>query len=54
MLRYTIKFAVGPIKMAKFLTIKAVKPVWTKQLTRLPCHVVYVKFQFMYTTKIHP
>ncbi len=27
------------------------KPVWAKQLTRLPCLVVYVKFQFVYTTK---
>ncbi len=26
-------------------------PVWAKQLTRLPCLVVYVKFQFVYTTK---
>ncbi len=30
---------------------KAAKPVWAKQLTRLPCLVVYVKFQFVYTTK---
>ncbi len=30
---------------------KAAKPVWAKQLTRLPCLVVYVKFQFAYTTK---
>ncbi len=30
---------------------KAAKPAWAKQLTRLPCLVVYVKFQFMYTTK---
>ncbi len=30
---------------------KAAKPVWAKQLTRLPCFVVYVKFQFVYTTK---
>ncbi len=30
---------------------KAAKPVWAKQLTRLPCLVVYVKFQFGYTTK---
>ncbi len=30
---------------------KAVKLVWAKQLTRLPCLVVYVKFQFVYTTK---
>ncbi len=28
---------------------KATKPVWAKQLTRLPCPVVYVKFQFAYT-----
>ncbi len=28
---------------------KAAKPVWAKQLTRLPCVVVCVKFQFMYT-----
>ncbi len=27
------------------------RPVWAKQLTRLPCLVVYVKFQFVYTTK---
>ncbi len=25
-------------------------PVWAKQLTRLPCLVVYAKFQFVYTT----
>ncbi len=25
---------------------KAAKPVWAKQLNRLPCLVVYVKFQF--------
>ncbi len=31
---------------------KAAKPVWAKQLTRLPCLVVYVKFQFVYITKI--
>ncbi len=30
---------------------KAAKPVWAKQLTRLPCLVVCVKFQFVYTTK---
>ncbi len=30
---------------------KAVKLVWAKQLTRLPCLVVYVKFQLVYTTK---
>ncbi len=30
---------------------KAAKSVWAKQLTRLPCLVVYVKFQFVYTTK---
>ncbi len=29
---------------------KAAKAVWAKQLTRLPCLVVYVKFQFVYTT----
>ncbi len=29
---------------------KAAKPVWAKQLTRLPCLVVNVKFQFVYTT----
>ncbi len=28
---------------------KAAKPVWAKQLTRLPCLVVDVKFQFVYT-----
>ncbi len=27
---------------------KAAKPVWAKQLTRLPCLVVYAKFQFVY------
>ncbi len=27
---------------------KAAKPVWAKQLTRLPCLVVYVKFQLSY------
>ncbi len=26
---------------------KAAKPVWAKQLTRLPCLVVYAKFQFI-------
>ncbi len=26
---------------------KAAKAVWAKELTRLPCLVVYVKFQFM-------
>ncbi len=26
--------------------LKALKLVWSKQLTRLPCSVVYVKFQF--------
>ncbi len=31
--------------------LKAAKPVWAKQLTRLPCLVVYVKFQFVYTTR---
>ncbi len=31
---------------------KAAKPVWAKQLTRLPCLVVYVKFQFVYTIKV--
>ncbi len=31
---------------------KAAKPVWAKQLTRLPCLVVYVKFQFVYTIRI--
>ncbi len=30
---------------------KAAKPVWAKQLTRLPCLVLYVKFQFVYTTR---
>ncbi len=30
---------------------KAAKPVYAKQPTRLPCLVVYVKFQFVYTTK---
>ncbi len=30
---------------------KAAKLVWAKQLTRQPCFVVYVKFQFLYTTK---
>ncbi len=30
---------------------KAAKPVWAKQLTRLPCLVVYVKFQFVSTTE---
>ncbi len=28
---------------------EAAKPVWAKQLTRLPCLVVYAKFQFVYT-----
>ncbi len=27
---------------------KAAKPVWAKQLTRLPCLVLYVKLQFVY------
>ncbi len=30
---------------------KAEKPVWAKQLTRLSCLVVYIKFQFVYATK---
>ncbi len=30
---------------------KAAKLVWAKHLTQLPCFVVYVKFQFVYTTK---
>ncbi len=30
---------------------EAAKPVWAKQLTRLPCLVIDVKFQFVYTTK---
>ncbi len=30
---------------------KAAKPVWAKQLTRLPCLVVYIKFQFVYSTE---
>ncbi len=29
---------------------KAAKPVWAKQLTRLPCFVVYVNSQFVYLT----
>ncbi len=29
---------------------KAAKPVWAKQLTRLSCLALYVKFQFVYTT----
>ncbi len=29
---------------------KAEKPVWAKQLTRLPCFVVYADFQFVYLT----
>ncbi len=28
---------------------KAAKPVWAKQLTRLPCLVVYAKFQFVHS-----
>ncbi len=28
--------------------LKAAKPVWAKQLTRLPCLVVYAKFQFVH------
>ncbi len=32
---------------------KAAKPVWAKQLTRLPCLVVNVKFQFVYTLLNH-
>ncbi len=31
---------------------KAAKPVWAKQLIRLPCLVVYVTFQFTYPTLI--
>ncbi len=31
--------------------LKAAKPVWAKQLTRLPCLVVYVTFQFVSATK---
>ncbi len=30
--------------------LKAAKPVWANQLTRLPCLVVYVKFRFVYIT----
>ncbi len=30
---------------------KAAKPVWAKQLTRLNCLAVYVKFKFVYTTE---
>ncbi len=30
--------------------LKAEKPVWAKQLTRLPCLVVYTKFKLTYTT----
>ncbi len=29
---------------------KAAKPVWANQLTRLPCRVVYAKFQFVNST----
>ncbi len=29
---------------------KAAKPAWANQMTRLPCSVVFVKFQFVYTT----
>ncbi len=29
---------------------KAAKPVWAQHVTRLPCLVVYGKFQFVYTT----
>ncbi len=31
---------------------KAAKPVWASLLTRLPCLVVYVKSQFVYTFSI--
>ncbi len=30
---------------------KAAKPVWAKQLIRLPCLVVYVKYEFVSATK---
>ncbi len=36
--------------MSCTLLPKAAKPVWAKQLTRLPCLVVYAKFQFVYIT----
>ncbi len=33
---------------------KAAKPVWAKQLTRLPCLVGYAKFHFVYTSNLFP
>ncbi len=32
---------------------KEAKPVWANQLTRLPCFVVYIKCQSVYTTTCH-
>ncbi len=31
-------------------SVRTLEPVWAKQLTRLPCSVIYVKFEFVYTT----
>ncbi len=37
-------------KLGLKLIIEAARPDWSNQLTRLHCLVVYVKFQFLYTT----
>ncbi len=42
-------FSIGDQLMSCTPLQKAAKPVWPKQLTRLPCLVVYVNFQFVYT-----
>ncbi len=47
--RFTIS-SKGHTPMCCIPLPKAAKPVWAKQLTRLPGLVVYVKFQFVYTT----
>ncbi len=43
----------GPLMSScALLANEAAKPVWVaKQLTRLPCLVVYVKFQFVYVAR---
>ncbi len=44
--RYCSVSASGDPLMSCSPLPKAAKPVWDKQLTRLPCLVVYAKFQF--------
>ncbi len=41
--------AEGDTLMSRTPLPKQTKPVWDKQPTRLPCLVVYVKFEFVYT-----